>query len=316
MLQIFAGTCGDSFPPSRIWRLHTTQYTHHAFRAHTCMGPQGEKSPQVPAIPAMSMMIRDLTCGDSLKRVPAESPRVPAKPALWVSTDLRMWWPTDPSFIARDCQIGNRCYRRLDPEYFAWLKLRMHAVKAAADAGRVPARAFDEARQRFNEMQSVAVAMFCETALLQAVRAINLEGYRPPLLDEHEPIRPVASVSTRPNPERLVRARELVDAVQDQALALGWTMESLYFSDGYERRPFAARYGLICYIHAQDRIGEVTRQSIELIGPPPHEERSRFYNPDVEQPWERRDRDARPACDAAIPDSFSAHRRLDPPSHT
>jgi hypothetical protein len=62
-------------------------------------------------------------------------------------------------------------------------------------------------------------------------------------------------------------------------------MESLYFSDGYERRPISPRYGLVCYIGAEHRIGEVTRQSIELIGPPPMEMRTRFYNPDVEQPW-------------------------------
>jgi len=83
-----------------------------------------------------------------------------------------------------------------------------------------------------------------------------------------------------------VRApRELVDDIRDEALALGWTSERLYFSDGYERRPFAARYGLVCYVHTKDPIGEVTRQSIELIGPPPLEVRSRFYDPDVEQPW-------------------------------
>jgi hypothetical protein len=198
-----------------------------------------------------------------------------------------MWRPRDPSFIARDCQIDDRCYRRLDPAYFAWLKLRMHAVKAAADAGRIPAQAFDEVRQRFNAMQSVAVALFGEAVLLQAFRAISPDGYRPPLPDEYEPLRPTAPVSTRPNPEaeRLARARQLVDAIREQALALGWTMESLYFSDGHERRPFAARYGLVCYIHAQVRIGDVTRQSIELIGPPPQEVRSRFYNPNVEQPW-------------------------------
>jgi hypothetical protein len=201
-----------------------------------------------------------------------------------------MWRPRDPSFIARDCQIDDRCYRRLDPAYFAWLKLRMHAAKAAADAGRIPAQSFDEARQRFNTMQAGAVAMFGEAVLLEAVRTISLDGYRPPLPDEYEPSKPTAPVSTRPNPEaeRLARARQLVDAIRDQALALGWTMESLYFSDGYERRPFAARYGLVCYVHAQDRIGEVTRQSIELIGPPPQEVRSRFYSPDVEQPWEVR----------------------------
>lgn len=206
-----------------------------------------------------------------------------------MSTDLKMWRPHDPSFIARDCQIDDRCYRRLDPAYFAWLKLRMHAVKAAAEAGRVPAPVFDEARQHFNAMQSAAVAMFGEAALLEAVRTMDTDAYRPPLPDEDEPPKPAAPVSPRPNPEaeRLARARELVDAIRDQALALGWTMESLYFSDGYERRPFAARYGLVCYIHAQDRIGEVTRQSIELIGPPPLETRSRFYNPDVDQPWVR-----------------------------
>jgi hypothetical protein len=37
---------------------------------------------------------------------------------------------------------------------------------------------------------------------------------------------------------------------------------------------------------AQDRICEVTRQSTEVIGPPPLEVRSRFYNPNVEQPWQ------------------------------
>ena len=33
------------------------------------------------------------------------------------------------------------------------------------------------------------------------------------------------------------------------------------------------------------RIGQITRQWIEIISPPPHENTLRFYNPDVEQPW-------------------------------
>lgn len=111
----------------------------------------------------------ELRCGDSSISVPAESPRVPAdcndSETLWVSTDLKTWCPRDPSFIARDCQINDRCYRRLDPEYFAWLKLKMHGVKAAADAGRVPAEAFDEVRQRFNEVQNRAIEAFGERTL-------------------------------------------------------------------------------------------------------------------------------------------------------
>ena len=258
------------------------------------MCERGKESPQVPANSANTKEESDLRCGDSSNSVPAESPQVPAvcnqSGAIWVSTDLTVWRPRDPSFIARDCQVHDRCFRRLDPAYFAWLKLRMHAVKAAADSGRVPAEAFDELRQRFNEMQRVAVAMFGEPALVDAVRTISAESYRPPLRDEYESPKPSAPIVPRSNPEaeRLARARELVDAIRDQALAMGWTMESLYFSDGYERRPIGPRYGLVCYIHIQDRIGEVTRQSIELIGPPPLETRSRFYNPDVEQPWARK----------------------------
>jgi hypothetical protein len=286
-----AGTCGDSGRGRPYTRACARTCDAYMNAKHSHMCERGKESPQVPANPGNTKAEAELRCGDSPISVPAESPQVPAvcnqSEAIWVSTDLKVWRPRDPSFIARDCQIDDRCYRRLDPAYFAWLKLRMHAVKAAADAGRVPVQAFDELRQRFNQMQIVAVTMFGEPALVDAVRTINAESYRPPLPDEYESPKPAAPIVPRPNPEaeRLARARELVDAIRDQALALGWTLESLCFSDGYERRPFAARYGLVCYIHAQDRIGEVTRQSIELIGPPPLETRSRFYNPDVEQPW-------------------------------
>ena len=276
----------------RACATHDAGANTHALCSRMC--ERGKESPQVPANPANTKEEPDLRCGDSSNSVPAESPQVPAvcneSGAIWVSTDLKVWRPRDPSFIARDCQVDDWCFRRLDPAYFAWLKLRMHAVKAAADSGRVPAEAFDELRQRFNEMQRVAVAMFGEPALVDAVRTISAESYRPPLPDECESPKPSAPIVPRSNPEaeRLARARELVDAIRDQALAMGWTMESLYFSDGYERRPIGPRYGLVCYIHVQDRIGEVTRQSIELIGPPPLETRSRFYNPDVEQPWVKR----------------------------
>jgi hypothetical protein len=288
-----AGTCGDSGRGRPYTRACARTCDVYMNAKHSHMCERGKESPQVPANPANTKVEPDLRCGDSSNSVPAESPQVPAvcnqSEAIWVSTDLKVWRPRDPSFIARDCQIDDRCYRRLDPAYFAWLKLRMHAVKAAADSGRVSAEVFNEIRQSFNEMQSLAVVMFGEAGLLEAVRTIDLDAYRPPLPDADEPPNTAAPVNPRPNPDakRISRARELVDAIRDQALALGWTMESLYFSEGFERRPFAARYGLVCYIGAEDRLGEVTRQSIELIGPPPVETRSRFYNPDVEQPWLR-----------------------------
>ena len=140
----------------------------------------------------MPLTQNQLRCGDSSKSVPAESPRVPAnRPVqadLWVSTDLVLWRPQDPSFIAQDCQVNDRCYRRLDPEYFAWLKLRMHAVKVAVDAGRISKETFEEVRARFNAMQEQAVAMLGMETLLEAVRGLDLDGYRPPLPEEWEPI--------------------------------------------------------------------------------------------------------------------------------
>ena len=141
----------------RACATHDAGANTHALCSRMC--ERGKESPQVPANPANTKAEADLRCGDSSNSVPAESPQVPAvcnqSGAIWVSTDLKVWRPRDPSFIARDCQVDDRCYRRLDPAYFAWLKLRMHAVKAAADSGRVPAEAFDELRQRFNDMQSV-----------------------------------------------------------------------------------------------------------------------------------------------------------------
>ena len=247
----------------------------------------------------MSLNHNQLTCGDLPNSVPAESPQVPAKinnlqtvPVLYVATDLSTWAPKCPDSIARDCHIDDVVYRRLDPEYFAWLRARMFTVKRAADAGHVSPVAFDELRARFNAVQGQAVDLFGEAALVAAVGCFDPETYRPPLPEPDESPRAVEPAPARCNPEveRLARSRELVDEIRERALAVGWTMDGLYFCDGYERRPFTGKYGLVCYVGAQDRIGEVAREAIEIIGPAPVQSRTRFYNLDVEQPWARRER--------------------------
>ena len=254
----------------------------------------------VPASPrnhGISMSHSILTSGDESRSVPAESPQVPAEIndlqtpcVLYVATDLSTWAPKWPEMLARDCQIDDVVYRRLDPEYFAWLRWRMFAVKGAADAGNVSPEAFDDLRARFNGIQEWAVASLGHEALLAVVGGFNPETYRPPLPEPEQQFGAAEPRPARRNPEaeRLARARGLVDEIRDQALAVGWTMDGLYFCDGYERRPFTGKYGLVCYLGAQDRICEVTRESIEIIGPPPAESRMRFYNPDVEQPWIRK----------------------------
>jgi hypothetical protein len=78
----------------------------------------------------------------------------------------------------------------------------------------------------------------------------------------------------------------MVDQIRDQALALGWTVESLYGTGNSTRALFGKACGLAGLLKPTHRIGEVTRQAIEIILP--NGARQRFYNPDVEQPWLRR----------------------------
>jgi hypothetical protein len=165
----------------------------------------------------------------------------------------------------------------------------MHEVKAAAEAGRVPAELFNELRIRFNEIQVRAIDLFGEQTLLEAVRTLDKDRYRPPLPEEFERPKRVEPSLAPSESERLARARRLVDEIRDKALTLGWSMDSLYFCDGYDRHPIGLRYGLVCYVRADHRIGEVTLQSIELICAPPLETRTHFYNPDVDQPWVKRE---------------------------
>ncbi len=239
------------------------------------------------------MLTNALPCGEDLETRTSLLPVPPADSGhsspIWVSTDLFLLTPRDPEALARDIQIDQRCYRRLDPEYFAWLKVRMHALRAAVNAGRVSGVAFEAIRLRFNEVQAQAIAMLGDEALLRAVRALDVERYRPPMPEQREPS---TSRDARSEPqvchERLVRARGLIDAIRDQALALGWTLERLYFHEGFDGRRLTTRSGLICFIGPTHQIGEVARESIEIIGPPPREVRTRFYNPDVEQPWIRK----------------------------
>jgi hypothetical protein len=182
--------------------------------------------------------------------------------------------------FARDVQINDTAYRRLDPEYYAWLRSRMNLAKMAADAGKLRRDEFDELRCRFKAMHEWSIAHFGEAALLDAVRTLDARDYAPPV---PEPERP-GQVS-RPADTALADATAKVDAIRDHAIALGWTHDNLYATGG-SRFTFGRDRGLVCYLRPDDRIGEVTTHSIEIILV--NNVRQRFYNPNVDQPWIRR----------------------------
>jgi len=165
-------------------------------------------------------------------------------------------------------------------------------------------------RRRFNDIHAWAVQRFRENELLAAVRSLDPKTYPPPAIDPAVQSRPactapVSPVACPPAPaveqhlypkdgewrftEKVPQsAIEKVDAIRDQALPLDWSDARLYQNRGRFRFPCGEDYGLVCFVDANERIGQVTRQYIEIIGPPPRENRLRFHNPDVDQPWLKR----------------------------
>ncbi len=196
---------------------------------------------------------------------------------LFVASSLDTWATHQPNWIARDFQINDTMYRRLDPEYYAWLRSRMVVAKKAATAGHLHVAAFEDLRVRFNAVHEWAVQHFGESQLVVAVREFRSGDYRPPVAEDetiHTPA-PRAYKSAAADISPLAMA--LVDSISEHALSLGWKRERLY-RVGPER-------GLVSFLKPGDQIGKVTAQSIEIIHPPPSGVRHRFYNPDVEQLW-------------------------------
>jgi hypothetical protein len=214
---------------------------------------------------------------------PLEPPHdtAPGDAAMYVSTGVDSW-PTDqPHRLARDVQINDTAYRRLDPEYYAWLRSRMNLARLAAEAGRLRREDFDELRVKFNAVHEWAVAHFGEDALRDAIGQLDARVYSPPVAEVERTVRPKPAEDAG-----LVEATAKVDSIRERAIELGWTARSLY---GAPISPSGARRrdrGLAGYLRSEDQIGEVSRESIEIIlfsGI-----RQRLYNPDVEQPWVRR----------------------------
>jgi len=221
-----------------------------------------------------------------MSAVPAAvSPSAPAAEGFgqFVSTALDYWHTEQATAFARDVQINDTVYRRLDPKYYAWLRSRMALAKKAATAGQLDAAAFEDLRVRFNAVHQWAVEHFGEDQLLAAVRAFRTCAYNPPVAEDDRPRVPAPRTRRAPGAYISPELAAMVDAIADHALSLGWKRERLYGAGG--NGAFDPQRGLVCFLKPGDRIGEVAAQSIEIILPPPSAVRHRFYNPDAEQPW-------------------------------
>ena len=252
---------------------------------------------QADAVKAHSVSIKKTQHKFSKHDAPGED-KTTLGTALYAATNLKSWKTDKPHYFARDVGIYGSCFRRVDPNYYAWLRHKMNVAKKAADAGKLPSQAFETLRSRFNVIHAWAMKNVGEKALLEAVRSLNPRRYPPPVLDglvgnaRHLSGGAVPNKSPPPAPHYLfpkegdfrftrkvpAPAVTKVDAIREKALSLGWSETRLYQNRGRFRFPCGQDYGLVCFVDEIDGIGEVTPQHIEIIGPFPGENRLRFYN--------------------------------------
>jgi hypothetical protein len=121
---------------------------------------------------------------------PAENDSVAPEPDLFVSTDLDTaqfeWAVTSAS----DVEYNGKIYRRLEPEYFAWLRSRMLAAQSAFKAGKLPVSTWESLKNRFNPLQEYAVQKFGKEDLQQASRRLSPQNYQAPRHVQAEPEKP------------------------------------------------------------------------------------------------------------------------------
>lgn len=108
--------------------------------------------------------------------------------ALYVATDLTCWEADAPWMWAPDVAVDGTCYRRLDPEFYAWLRQQVARAQRARDLGRLADEAYEQIRSRFNEVHAWALIHLGEAALLEAVDASG-RRYQPPRMEDLEIVR-------------------------------------------------------------------------------------------------------------------------------
>ena len=121
----------------------------------------------------------------------AGSPGDPAPPPTVVmyfaSTGLDLRQTDRPDEYPQDFYIEDVCYRKVDPEYLAWLRRRMETAKRQFEAGKLPRAMWDKLRGRFNRLQEWAVNLYGMERLQAAVRDFLPSSYKPPVNRQPEP---------------------------------------------------------------------------------------------------------------------------------
>ena len=229
---------------------------------------------------------------------------------LHIATDLTTQELPGLASTIRDVLVAGKVYRRLNPDYYAWLRHKMDLAKSAFDRGRLPEPTFDALRDRFNAIHAQAIHLFGESTLLHAVWHLDPTRYPRPGTAQamaHTETKPSEEArdsdppQTRcssdtpsipgdptcedgwsdheypddPGTHRHVQPVRLsaiakVHAIEARAYADGWTQPELYQNRGRLVFPCGQDYGLVCFLQQDRTIGRITPRAIELICPAGH----------------------------------------------
>jgi len=225
---------------------------------------------------------------------PAENDVSPVPPVIFAATDMSVIIISDDRASQDVVTVNAKQYRRLTPEYWAWFNHKYHLMEQALTHKKITEATFTEILDRISKLYNMACAAFGKDALRNAEQTTDVK-----LIDEiiRKDTKPAATgnqtpslVFERGNEKKCASrpdssptaspAENKVAAIRDRALALGWTPEQLFRTDGIAYRD----WGFVKFIGADDEIGEVTRQSIEIVNRK-NGKATRFYNNDVDQPW-------------------------------
>ncbi len=191
--------------------------------------------------------------------------------------------------------IGDTVHYRLTPLFWAYLRHAFNNATRACEAGKLDGSTYSELLDRISRIYNMALAQFGEDAVKSAEQQFTPAKWKrhcerlaqgvKPINDEFDTDMPTGSYrypadGTGAYHPVSKTALAIVDAIRDKAIAAGWTMPQLYRNVGIANRD----WGLVCYIGPEDRIGAITRQSIEIVHPRASHA-LRFYNHEVEQPW-------------------------------
>ena len=194
--------------------------------------------------------------------------------------------------------IGDVAHYRLTPLFWAYLRHAFNNATRACEARKLDGSTYSELLERISRIYNMALAQYGTDAIKSAEQTFTPPKWKrhceclsqgaKPIENEFDTDAPTGAAYRYPaNATGAYHtvsktALALVDAIRDKAIAAGWTMPQLYRNVGIANRD----WGLVCYIGTEDRIGVITRQSIEIVHRSTGGARSlHFYNHEVDQPW-------------------------------